>query len=388
MLAENESFIQCPVDIASGQPLLRTMSLPFTPLVQSLPSAIPFVGPETIERNSGATFEARVGANESAFGVSPIAASAMRDAVRSLAWYNDPENHDLREGLAAHHGVRPEEIAIAAGIDDLLGLSVRAFIDRGEVAVASIGAYPTFIYHVDGFGCRPSSAPYRAGRNDLVALSELAQSKEVRIVYLSNPDNPTGTWYSTPELSSFIGSLPDHCIFILDEAYTEFAPEDATPPILPIHPRVIRMRTFSKAHGLAGARVGYAICSSEIASGFDKIRLHFGVNRIAQVGALASLGDTEFIADVISKVEKGRRDYEALGRDLGLPTLPSATNFVTFDAGNASRADTILERLVAQRVFIRKPRVEALDQYFRVTVGRPEERAILAERLRDIVGSI
>ena len=364
------------------------MSLPFTPLVQSLPSAIPFVGPETIERNTGAIFEARVGANESAFGVSPVGASAMRDAVGTLAWYNDPENHDLRQGLATHHGVRPDEIAIGAGIDDLLGLSVRAFVDRGEVAVASIGAYPTFIYHVDGFGCRLSAAPYRDGQNDLGALSELAQSEDVRIVYLSNPDSPTGTWYSTPELSSFIGSLPDHCIFILDEAYAEFAPEDTAPPILPIHPRVIRMRTFSKAHGLAGARVGYAICSSEIPSGFDKIRLHFGVNRIAQAGALASLGDTEFIADVISTVEEGRLEYEALGKDLGLPTLPSATNFVTFDAENASRADTILERLVAQRVFIRKPRVEALDQYFRVTVGRPEERAVFAERLRNIVGSV
>ena len=255
------------------------------------------------------------------------------------------------------------------------------------VAVASLGAYPTFIYHVNGFGCKLSSAPYVDGRNDLDALSTLAQSEDVRIVYLSNPDNPTGTWYSTGALSRFIDTLPDHCVFILDEAYTEFAPEEATPPIQPIHPRVIRMRTFSKAHGLAGARIGYAICSAEIASGFDKIRLHFGVNRIAQVGALASLGDTEFIAAVIASVETGRQEYEALGKELGLATLPSATNFVTFDAGEASRADAILERLVEQRVFIRKPRVEALDRYFRVTVGRADERALFAERLKEILRS-
>ena len=107
---------------------------------------MPFVGPETIERQNGATFEARIGANESAFGVSPVAAKVMKIAVDDLAWYNDPANFDLREALAAHHGVSSAEIAIAAGIDDLLGLTVRAFIDRGETAVASLGAYPTTVF--------------------------------------------------------------------------------------------------------------------------------------------------------------------------------------------------------------------------------------------------
>jgi len=353
--------------------------------VAGLPSAIPFVGPESIERKTGALFEARVGSNESAFGVSPVAVSAMKDAVANLAWYNDPENYDLREALADHHGVSTSEIVIAAGIDDLLGLAVRAFIDRCEVAVASLGAYPTFIYHLDGYGCRLSSAPYRNGRNDLDALSDLSQSTDVRIVYLSNPDNPTGTWYTTSDITAFVDSLPDHCIFILDEAYTEFAPEEATPPSHPIHPRVIRMRTFSKAHGLAGARVGYAICSSEIATGFDKIRLHFGVNRIAQVGATASLGDLDFITSVISQVADGRDEYTRLGEELCLPTLPSATNFVTFDAGSADRADKILNHLIERRVFVRKPRAEPLDRYFRVTVGRPDERTIFANRLREIL---
>jgi histidinol-phosphate aminotransferase len=361
------------------------MSLPFTSIVASLPSAIPFVGPESIERKTGARFEARVGSNESAFGVSPVATAAMKEAIADLAWYNDPENYDLREALARHHGVTSSEIAIAAGIDDLLGLAVRAFIDRGESAVASLGAYPTFIYHVNGFGCRFSSAPYRDGKNDLDALSELAQAPDVRIVYLSNPDNPTGTWYSTSDITGLADTLPEHCVFILDEAYTEFAPEEATPPIHPIHPRVIRMRTFSKAHGLAGARVGYAICSSEIATGFDKIRLHFGVNRIAQVGATASLSDPEFITSVVSQVAEGRDEYVRVGEELGLPVLPSATNFVTFDAGTVERADRIVDHLIDHRVFVRKPRVAPLDRYFRVTVGRPDERAILADRLRTIV---
>ena len=364
------------------------MQLPFTPLVASLPSTIPFVGPESIERATGSRFEARIGANESAFGVSPIASAAMQEAVADLAWYSDPENHDLREAIAHHHGVQPSEIAIAAGIDDLLGLAVRAFIDRGEVAVASLGAYPTFIYHLDGFGCRLQSTPYRDGHNDLDALSRLAQTPDVRIIYLSNPDNPTGTWHTTADITRFIETLPDHCIFILDEAYAEFAPKDALPPIHPLHPRTIRMRTFSKAHGLAGARVGYAICPPEIATGFDKIRLHFGVNRIAQIGATASLGDKQFISDVVRRVSEGRRQYVALGEELDLPTLPSATNFVTFDAGSVDRADRIVDRLIEQRVFVRKPRVAPLDRCFRVTVGRPDERAIFSDRLRGILKTV
>lgn len=363
------------------------MGLPFTSLVSNLPSAIPFVGPESLERRTRATFEARIGANESAFGVSPVAVEAMRAAVPDLAWYNDPENHDLREALAVHHRVDTSEIAIAAGIDDLLGLTVRAFVDRGQTAVASLGAYPTFIYHVDGFGCRLATTPYKDGRNDLSALSDLAQNPDVRVVYLSNPDNPTGTWHTAADITFFVETLPDHCVFILDEAYAEFAPDEALPPIHPIHPRVVRMRTFSKAHGLAGARVGYAICPSDIATGFDKIRLHFGVNRIAQIGAVASLGDPTFVSQVVRKVAEGRESYEAIGRDLGLPTLPSATNFVTFDAGTGDRADAILDRLIERRVFVRKPRVAPLDRYFRVTVGRKEERAVFAARLREITRS-
>ena len=236
-----------------------------------------------------------------------------------------------------------------------------------------------------GFGCGLSSAAYHDGANDLDALVDLAQSPNVRVVYLANPDNPTGTWHSAADIQAFAANLPDHCVFILDEAYAEFAPEDALPPIHPIHPRVIRMRTFSKAHGMAGARVGYAICSSEISNGLDKIRLHFGVNRIAQVGAAASLTDQDFVKDVVTRVEEGRHDYVALGEELGLPTLTSATNFVTFDSGSGERADAILDRLIERRVFVRKPRVEPLDRYFRVTVGRPEERAVFAERLREIV---
>jgi len=361
------------------------MDFPFTRLIKKLPAAIPFIGPETFERETGRVFKARVGANESAFGLSPKAQQAMREATKSVGWYNDPENYDLRLALAQQYNVSVEEISVGGGIDDLLSLAVRAFLEPGQVTVASAGSYPTYHYHVAGFNALSHTVPYRDDRNDLDALVDTVHKTESHLVYLSTPDNPTGTWHLATEQQEFIEALPENCICILDEAYFEFAPDDAVLPIHPRDPRVIRMRTFSKAHGMAGARVGYAIAHPEIITAFDKIRLHFCVNRIAQIGALASLEDREFIQGVVVQVSEGRQEYEALGAELNLPTVPSATNFVAFDCVTGDRANEILDALIQRSVFVRKPVVPPLDRLVRVTVGTPEERALFAEVLTDVV---
>jgi histidinol-phosphate aminotransferase len=360
------------------------MDFSFTPLIKKLPATIPFIGPETFEREVGRVFKARVGANESAFGISPKARQAMVDAVDSVGWYNDPENYDLRLALAQQYNVSVDEVGVAGGIDDLLGLVVRAFLEPGQVTVASAGSYLTYHYHIAGFDAVSHTVPYRNDRNDLDALIDAVHKTGSRLVYLSTPDNPTGTWHTAAEQQAFIDALPENCICILDEAYFEFAPGDAVLPIHPHDPRVIRMRTFSKAHGMAGVRVGYAIAHPEIVTSFDKIRLHFNVNRIAQIGALASLGDQVFIRWVVDQVRAGRAEYETLGCDLDLPTLPSATNFVAFDCGTPERAQHIHDALIERSVFVRKPAVSPLDRLVRVTVGAPEERAVFAEVLREV----
>ena len=262
-------------------------------LVDSLPSTIPFVGPETLERQRGETFQVRVGANESAFGVSPKAAEAMREAVANIAWYNDPEAYDLRSAIAARHGVSLDEVLLGAGIDEMLGNVVRMVIEPGMPVVTSLGAYPTFNYHVAGFGGVLEAVPYRDDRIDLEALLDAVRRTEARLVYLANPDNPMGTWHDAAQVRAFIDDLSESTLLVLDEAYIEFAPASAVFPIDADDPRVIRMRTFSKAHGMAGARIGYAIAPSRTIGGLGRIRNHFGVNRIAQAGALASLGDAK-----------------------------------------------------------------------------------------------
>jgi histidinol-phosphate aminotransferase len=360
-----------------------------TPLVAALPATVPFVAPDAIERERGAPLRLRLGANESAFGVSPRAASAMRDALARIAWYADPESFDLRSSLAAMHGVPMANIVVGAGVDDLLGLVVRAFVAPGRNVVASLGSYPTFSYHVAGYGGALHHVPYRNdGTNDLEALAALARHTGATLVYLANPDNPTGTWHPAPMIDAFVDALPRGSLLVLDEAYCEFAPGRGRAPIDGDDPRVVRMRTFSKLHGMAGARVGYAITAKSTIDAFEKIRLHFGMNLVGQVGARATLDDAEFQQHVIDEVDAGRRDYVELAHGLGLLTLPSHANFVAIDLGTSQLARAARAELLARGVFVRMPAVAPIDRCIRVTVGTRGERALFGDVFRETLGDL
>jgi histidinol-phosphate aminotransferase len=355
-----------------------------TTALAQLPATVPFVAPEAIERRSGRPIQLRLGANESAFGPSPKAQKAMRSAISRSAYYGDPESYELRAALASHHGIAMEQIVVGSGIDDLLGLVVRAFLGQNETAVTSRGAYPTFNFHVNGYGGKLELVPYRHDCNDLEGLARAARDTGARIVYLANPDNPTGSWHTAADLAAFQESLPGECLLMLDEAYADFAPEGSVPEIDPEDPRVVRLRTFSKAHGMAGLRIGYAIAAAETISSFDKIRLHFGVNGIAQAGALASIADRLYLESVVAAVAAGRQDYIQLAHELGMTPLPSAANFVTLDTGGTERARALVAALAEQDVFIRMPGAPPLDRCVRVTVGTTSERAKFAEVLRRV----
>lgn len=359
----------------------------FTRTVRDLPATIPFVGPEAIERRTGRPFALRLGANESAFGISPRAAEAMREAIARISWYGDPEGHDLRHAIAARHGVDAAEVCLAGGIDELLGLTVRLLVEPGTPVVVSLGGYPTFNYHVAGFGGVLHRVPYRGDHEDLAGLAAKVHETGAPLVYLANPDNPMGTRHDAAAVGAFIESLPEHTLLVLDEAYIEFAPADTAPPIDTRDARVVRMRTFSKAHGMAGARIGYAIAAREVVTGYDKIRNHFGVNRIAQAGALASLYDGEFVARVVAEVAAGREHYYRLAERLQLKSVPSATNFVAIDVGSGERARALLKALEAEGVFVRMPGVAPLDRCLRVSVGTAPERARFAQVFEQVVGA-
>ncbi|KIC43786.1 histidinol-phosphate aminotransferase [Ruegeria sp. ANG-S4] len=354
----------------------------YTPLTQSLPATVPFVGPETQERQRGAPFDARIGANESVFGPSPRAVEALQQAARDIWMYGDPENYDLRHALAAHHGVAPENIVVGEGIDGLLGYLVRLMVAPGDAVVTSDGAYPTFNYHVAGFGGVLHKVPYRDDHEDPVALFAKAAEVDAKLVYLANPDNPMGSWHSGAEIVTAMEALPDGCLLVLDEAYVECAPEGTATPVSVDDPRVIRMRTFSKVYGMAGARVGYALGAVELIAAFNKVRNHFGMNRAAQAGALAALQDQAWLAEVQAKIAASRDQIAQIARDNGLEPLPSATNFVAIDCGrDGVFAKSVLDSLVEQGVFVRMPFAAPQNRCIRVSCGGEAEMAAFASAL-------
>lgn len=343
-----------------------------TPLAESLPAAVPFVGPETQERARGRAFLARLGANENVFGPSPRAVAAMADAAAEAWKYGDPENHDLRAALAAHYAIPPDRIMIGEGIDGLLGYLVRLTVGPGDKVVTSAGAYPTFNYHVTGFGGELVTVPYRDDFEDPEALIAKAREVGAKLVYLANPDNPMGSWHPAERVQAMIEAVPDGTLLVLDEAYIEFAPEGTAPKLDPDDPRVIRMRTFSKAYGMAGARVGYAIGAAPLINAFNKIRNHFGMVRMSQAGALAALADRDHLIEVRAAVSVARGRITEIARANGLTALPSAANFVAIDCGgDGDFARRVLAELTARDIFVRMPFVMPQDRCIRVSAGTP-----------------
>ncbi|MBP8930041.1 MAG: pyridoxal phosphate-dependent aminotransferase [Paracoccus sp.] len=354
----------------------------FAPIPAALPATVPFTGPETLEARRGAPFRARLGANENGFGPSPRAIAAMARAASEVWKYGDPDSHDLRHALAAHHRVAAENIMLGEGIDGLLGLLVRLMVAPGQGVVTSDGAYPTFNYHVAGFGGVLHKVPYRDDAEDPAALTRAAHETGARLVYLANPDNPMGSWHPGARITAMLDDLPASSLLVLDEAYAEFAPDDAIPQIDPEDARVIRFRTFSKAYAMAGARVGYAIGPAELIAGFDRIRNHFGINRIAQIGALAALQDRDWLAHIMTEVAAARARIGAIARENGLTPLPSATNFVAIDCHrDGAFARRLLAALADEGIFARMPGVAPMDRCIRVSCGPEAELAAFADAL-------
>jgi histidinol-phosphate aminotransferase len=353
-----------------------------------MPATTPFIGPEQLMRETGMTELVRLGANESAFGPSPKAIAAMSAELERLSWYGDPESLDLRDALAEKHRCAPSQIVVASGIDDVMGLAVRAFVAPGGVALTTRGTYPTFNYHVTGYGGTLAFAPYRAdGFVDLDALAEQARALKPSIVYLANPDNPSGTLHSRADVARFYDALPHDSLLLLDEAYADFV-DDAGLLGPHFEERLIRMRTFSKAYGMAGARIGYALAPHETIATFQKIRLHYGINRNAQIGALASLQDDAFRRHVVEETARGRQAYYDLARELGRACVESNANFVCIDFDTPERATAVMQDLLKRGVWIRKPAAPPLDRFVRVSVGTEPMRRAFADALRAVLSEV
>jgi histidinol-phosphate aminotransferase len=361
----------------------------FTPIIAKLSSTVPFVGPEALERRNGAAIKARIGANESVFGPSPKAIAAMQAAAADSWKYGDPENHDLKDAIAKSLGVRPENIAYGGGIDGLLGLVVRLFIEPGGAVATSLGAYPTFNFHVAAAGGRLVTTPYVNDKEDPESLLALTRREHAKLLYFANPDNPMGTYWSAAEVQNFIDAIPQDSLLLLDEAYVEFAPGGTAPELDCSRRNVLRLRTFSKAHGMAGIRVGYAIGHPEIISAFDKIRNHFGISRVSQAAAIAAINDAAWVSHVRMEIGKARARIGEIAKANGLVPLPSATNFVAIDCGgDGTHARAIVDGLLQHGVFIRMPGVAPLNRCIRVSCGTAADLQLFEQALQKVLTAL
>jgi histidinol-phosphate aminotransferase len=361
----------------------------FTSLIASLPISVPFVGPEALARKSGVPVVARLGANENVFGPSPKVIAALQAHAQNAWSYGDPELYDLKQALAKHLGLSPENIAISEGIDGLHGLTVRMFVGAGDKVVYTAGAYPTFGVHVKAFGGNLITTPYVDDREDFATLIKLAKAERPKLLGIVNPDNPMGTWWPAADVQKLIDETPDETMVLIDEAYSEFAPEGTVPPLDVTRKNVLRFRTFSKAYGLAGMRIGYVIGHPDVISSYDKVRNHFGVTRLSQIAALTALQDQDWMHHVVREVAAGRERLYDIARANGLKPITSATNFVTIDCGrDGAYATAIVAGLLNHGIFIRMPGLAPQNRCIRISAGTKKNLDLLAEVLPSVLKAL
>jgi histidinol-phosphate aminotransferase len=339
-----------------------------------------------LARELGVTDIIKLASNENPLGPSPLATNAMRRALDDIWLYPDGNGHELKAELARHHGVELSQVTLGNGSNDLLVLLAEAFLTPQSNAVYSQHAFAIYALVVQATGARAKVTPaYPATHamafgHDLAAMAA-AIDVGTRLVFIANPNNPTGTWNTPAQLLEFMRAMPASVIVVLDEAYFEYARRVDCPDgtsLLRDYPNLVVLRTFSKAHALAGARVGYALSHPDVADMLNRVRQPFNVNIPALVGAQAAIGDTAQVQRAVKLVDEGMRQLQAHLPAIGVTIHPSAGNFVLADVGG--NGTVIYERLLRHGVIVRPVAGYGLPRCLRITIGTAaqNERLIVA----------
>lgn len=334
----------------------------------------------------------KLASNENPLGVSPRALKAMRQELPGSAIYPDGNGYYLKQALSQHLGVGSAHITLGNGSNDVLVLLAETFLSPAHNAVYSqycFAVYPIAVQATSARGKRAAAFPAEHEMplgHDLGAMFELVDA-DTRLVFIANPNNPTGTWLDKTLLEDFVKSLPREVIVVIDEAYLEYAgPGQSANAVswLPDCANLVVTRTFSKAYGLAGIRVGYAISSPGIADLLGRVRQPFNVNSLALAGAAAALGDIEFIAQSRASNTDGMAKISVGLRDIGIAVAPSAGNFVLADF----RTDPmpVYEALLRAGIIVRPVANYALETHLRITIGTGEQNHALLSALAEIAG--
>lgn len=330
----------------------------------------------------------KLASNENPLGVSPRALAAMTGALDELALYPDGNGFELKAAIAAKLGVEMAGIVLGNGSNDVLELVARAFLAPGASAVYSQHAFAVYPLVTQATGATGIETPAHEFGHDLAAM-RAAIRDDTRVVFIANPNNPTGTLLATEALHAFLKSVPAQVVVVLDEAYGEFLATNLQAPSvawLAEFPNLVLTRTFSKAYGLAGLRVGYALANADVAGLLNRVRQPFNVNTLAMLGATAALNDVEFIAESKRINDAGMAQMLQGFQMLGLDHIDSFGNFVCVKVGSPQRsAAAVFQALLKRGVIVRPVGNYGMPDYLRVSIGLPEHNARFLSVLGDIL---
>jgi histidinol-phosphate aminotransferase len=344
---------------------------------------------DELQREYGVSEIIKLASNENPLGPSPLALTAIRQHLHELARYPDGSGFELKQALARKLGVRSASITLGNGSNDVLELLARAFVSAEDEVIFSQHAFAVYPIVTQAVGARAVVTPARDWGNDLPAMLA-AITERTRMIFIANPNNPTGTWLGRDPLEAFLRQVPQHVLVVLDEAYFEYAAHPAMAirdypdgiEWLDEFPNLVLTRTFSKAYGLAGLRAGYAVSQPELADYLNRVRQPFNVNSLALLAATAALGDTAHLQQTVELNVAGMKQFVAACQTLQLDYIPSAGNFIAVRVGEAAR---IYESLLRQGVIVRPVANYGMPEFLRISIGTAAENDKCIRALQQVL---
>lgn len=342
---------------------------------------------EEVKREFGITDIVKLASNENPLGASPKAIAAMREALEQVALYPDGKCFSMTKALAKHWGVQENELITGNGSDELIHNIGITFLSHGDELIQGDPSFSQYETSATTNNCCTTFVPLKDFKHDLDAMADRITDK-TRVIYVANPNNPTGTMVTKAEADRFMARLPERVIAIFDEAYYEYVDDPDYPNMyeyVKAGANIILLRTFSKIYGLAGLRVGYGIARQEIIDCINQVRQPFCVNSIAQIGAVASLEDADQVARSRRVNSDGKKYlYQELDK-MGLPYVPTEANFIFMDVKRDCRQ--VFVELLKRGVIIRTGDIFGNPTYIRVTIGTAEENARFIETLKEVLAN-
>ncbi len=338
-----------------------------------------------LEREYGIRDAVKLASNENALGPGVRARAVLAGAAADIGRYPDGNGFALKAALARYLGVASEQLTLGNGSNEILELAGRAFVEPVHEVVFSAHAFAVYALVTQAIGARAVVTPARAWGHDLEAMGA-AIGERTRLVFIANPNNPTGTWLRAPELERFLQGVPPHVMIVVDEAYFEFVGESdyaSTIPWIERFPNLIVTRTFSKVHGLAGLRAGYGVSTPQVADVLNRVREPFNVNSLALAAAEGALADRAHVVESVALVREGMKRLTEAFRELGLSYIPSVANFVAVDLGRP--AAPAYEALLREGVIVRPIGGYGMPNHLRVTIGLPQENERFLAALKTVI---